>query len=125
MALNRNLRRERQTIGTNAHSRAAQMIAALTRLGWREDAHHASHKYRAFVHAERPYRYFVGRNGAIRYGMSASNSSALFGGDTAKQDRWLADTLKFCDIGGTVPSRKQLVKLGAAPKLAHRDEDIA
>lgn len=90
----------------------ARLIAGLKAEGLFENDSERSGKYRSFFRLGSNTKYFVGRNGALRVGLIASNSRSLDG--TGAYARVLAAGDKVLNVtsSGTVDTDALLRKLG-------------
>jgi len=57
-------------------TRAEYLVRILKNHGWRE-IRSKSRKYRTFEHPDYPYKYFVGKHGALRRGKNVSSSISV------------------------------------------------
>lgn len=89
---------------------AQRLVAGLKALGYAVDTTNKS-RYLAFVHPEKENKAFVGSNGALRAGRSASNSMSM--GDPSNLTGWYRIVLKKGDevlAGGSKLTEDQAVR---------------
>ncbi len=91
--------------GPSLHKRKNQMktyqerlIAGLTAMGYKPDPTNKSH-YKAFVHPQSDGRLFVGTNGALRSGRTASSSHSV--GDPSRQTGFYTKVLAKGDAAAS------------------------